>query len=524
MKLSLRTSLLIAVSAISLAACDTTVTQADLDNANATIAALTGQVSELTSNIAELDAQIAATQAALDAATAENAGMTEEIASLNAQLEDLAADKATLENQLAILQAQVVNLAGDNADLEEALANAEAALDASDADYLALQADLEAAQAAYSSYNKDAFNNLMARTAVAQGNGQGGYSKTMSGADAASVAAATAASEAADAAYAAAQAAEAALTALDTAIAAAANNTLTLGEFYAQDPDSAEAYAAEMGVDPIENASDLVDSVTWRLNSNYQVESGLLSAATQAAQTDAGIAANALTQARADYELNYGGIARSTVTTLYDAAGAEVRAEGAVVFTGTQGDTAIGEAVPVGAQITTLFLADANGVFTDVLVWEANDGGANPFTALPVGAASYTSDNMVAYFAKEDGAGTGYTFSNETNAGTLTIDFTDNTGVLNLNGLNSEFVITADLTFDPATGAFVGAGQQSYTWNNGNNAETATTTIDGNLWGAADTFSAVLEGTDTYDNGVTLIDVHLLTAIAGNGTVTLPPQ
>lgn len=519
MKLSLRTSLLIAVSAISLAACDTTVTQADLDNANATIAALTGQVSELTSNIAELDAQIAATQAALDAATAENAGMTEEIASLNAQLEELAADKATLENQLAVLQAQVVNLAGDNADLEEALANAEAALDASDADYLALQADLEAAQAAYSSYNKDAFNNLMARTT----NANNGYLKVMAGADAASVAAATAANSAAQAALVAAQAAQAALTALNGAILDADTASWTLGQFYADDRASAEAYAAEMGLDPIADAAALVDHAGWVADSGYVVDLADLTADTQTASNAAQAAQQAQTAAEQAYAANYGGIAQSAVTTLYDASGAAVRAEGAVVYTDTLGNTALGEAVPVGAQITTLFLADANGVYTDVLVWEANDGGNNPFTALPVGAASYQSDNMVAYFAKQDGAGTAYSFSNETNAGTLTIDFSDNSGVLNLNGtVAGEFVITADLTFDPATGTFVGAGQQTYTSTAG--ADTATTTIDGNLWGAADTFSAVLEGTDTYDNGGTLIDVHLLTAIAGNGTVTLPPQ
>lgn len=528
MKLSLRTSLLIAVSAISLAACDTTPTQADLDNANATISELTGQVSSLTSEIAALDAQIAATQAALDAANASNEDMTAEIATLTAQMAELSDEKAQLEQQTAALQQRVANLTGENDDLTQALADAQAALDASDEDFVALQAELAALQTQYNDYSKSAFQAMAERTT---------YTRTATSSSA-TLAAAQASSDAAIAAQLArATAQQAVWNAAGYRVAGNPaiygdplaqidpNAVLTLGQFYAQDPVSASIYASELGIDPIVNAADPVDITVWK-PLNDQKKTILDGAVTDATHV--------LTSEQAAYNASFGGgITQQAITTLYDAAGNELHGEGAGVYSEDAGTIAVGDQVPLGAQITALYLMGGaqNAVIQDVLVWDAS--GPNPFSGLPVGAATYTSDNMVAYFAEQAADGTWTVANQGANAGNLSINFSTNSGALFIAGTAgnnlaaNEYGIAANLTFDPTTGEFTGTGSQSYLAGIGQGtADTAAAVIEGNLWGAADTYTAEITATDTAVGLNGPVEITILTAIAGNGTVTsnLPPQ
>lgn len=284
----------------------------------------------------------------------------------------------------------------------------------------------------------------------------------------------------------------------------------TLATYLAEDPASALQYAALMGLEPanIAHQAILVSGV------GYAAMESLL----ESAATDAEDKLSATTTA---YEDNFGGHSEGDALVLYSADGEAIGAAGVAIYRNTPDGTAKGADVPVVAKLTALFLLDDAGEPVDVLVWE---GSGSPFAGAPVGTATFNSDNMIAYFAQKQGDGS-YAFDGDSSgdAGELTLDFDTNTGTLMVagiaNGANMDYSIDTNLVFNTATGTFTGTGKQAYT-NDNNVSETADAVINGNLWGAAEAFTAVIDSTDI--TGIGSIPVHIMTALAGTGTGTVP--
>lgn len=505
MKFPLRSMLLIAASAITLAACDSTSTgptQADYDTLQGQYDTLHQQYETAVAEKTQLESELASKQA--------------ELASLTAQLDDAEANVADLTSQIEGLQ-------GEIADLEDQLAAATARVQQLSAANAALQSQLN-------NFNKNAYVSLQNKESDAD------QIQTTTAYQAATsdLAAKQAAKSAADAVLTEAQS-------YVSTIALAALDTKTVAELAAENAAAAAMYCV------VTNCADNADLTTIDVVSqDYQ--DGLLPNADndvinniEAAAAALAASQGAFDVAEANYEALLGAISKSSPETLYDADGNAISAFGAVLTSSTPGANR-SDPIPVDARITALFLTDTNGDLTDVLVWEAQ---GNPFTGLPAGAATFTSNNMMAYFAEEDVYGN-YTMHDEGSGGSLTLNFNDNTGALSVAGLGGDFaIVNAQLTFNPATGTFSGSGDQSYTkaddvgQANGTistaagGAGQADATITGSLVGAGDAFTATIDAvgdyTTTLIDGVgntpdptVTVDVHIMTAIIGSGTVNAP--
>ncbi len=285
-----------------------------------------------------------------------------------------------------------------------------------------------------------------------------------------------------------------------------------MATYLAGDRSTALQYAALMGLDPdsAEDQDKLVSSDAYA-----DMVSDLQMAADNAVTT--------LSNTTIAYEDNFGGHSDGNdEMVLYSADGKSFGAFGSAIYRNTPDNTATGAQIPVVAKLTALFLLDNEGQPADVLVWE---GSGSPFAGVPVGTATFSSDNMIAYFAQQEGNGS-YMMDRDHSgdAGALTLNFDSNTGTLMVNGLengaNMDYSINTDLAFNTATGTFTGSGTQAYTSAASGNAETANAVISGNLWGAAEAFTAVIEATDTTNSMNGPIPVHIMTALAGTGTTS----
>ena len=414
--------------------------------------------------------------------TSSNTAVKDQLAVANQSIDALTAEKTSLIAQRNDLQDQLDAAGGDTAALEAAIA-------VLDGQIATLTASLTTAQNANRDYLKTAYNAVQDKT---------NYKNTM-GTDAADVAVDTAALAAAEAKLAPAKAFSPAVN----------RNGQTLATYLAEDRASALQYAALMGLNP--------DSDTDQNKFVSIVDYEGMVSDLQAVVTDA---EDALASTTDSYESNFGGHEDGSKMVLYSADGKSFGAAGSAIYRNTPDNTATGAQIPVVAKLTALFLLDDDGQPADVLVWE---GSGSPFAGAPVGTATFSSDNMIAYFAQQENNGT-YRMDQDHSgdAGALTLNFDSNTGTLMVNGLdndanNMDYSINTDLAFNTATGTFTGTGKQAYT-TFGGNAETADAVINGNLWGAAEAFTAVIDATDTTGSGS--IPVHIMTALAGTGTST----
>lgn len=504
----MRTALLAAVSVLSLAACESGPTKAQLATANATIAektaqiaTLQGQVAALTGNISALDTQVADLTAQLATSTAENAELSAQVAELTARRDALTAELATLQSNFDALSA-------NNSALTTQLATTEAALAAAQGQIGALTDDLAALQTAYDTYSQTAFNNAMDRTE---------YRRTVT----TSQADVTAAQAAYDSAVAAAAAAAADLSAAQGLVTGWPGDVegQTLSTFIALHPTQAALYAEILGLD-VTNPTDQATPVGVGL---LTAPIAALATASTAAADAATTANTTLSSTTVAYQGQFGGYETSGQTRLYRADGRAIDAYGAA-FYGHPDATANGEPLPVKARLTALFLLDDEGTPVEMLVWDA---AGSPFVQQPVGDAVFQSDSMVAFFAQQEGNSyvlQSQASDNTENVGSLTLDFGAGTGALVLDGItnkgNQDYAIAATLTFDPVTGQFTGSGNQSYTTGGGTGAaEVAAATIEGGLWGDAEAFTALINATDVTAGSV---PVTILTAIGGTGGTVTP--
>jgi hypothetical protein len=475
--LSIRGGLLLA-TAISFAGCvskesnDAVVNQlavanTSIDTIKAELQTEKDKVAALEAVKTGLNASIATLQAQLASSTEANSNLTVELAAANAELVSVNASLATANATIASLQGQVVALT-----TSLAAANGQVAtLTSSNDNYLK------------TAYNANQDKSTYKRTA------------DVNAADVAEAEADLASAEAA----------------LDLATASAPNADYvgsTLATYLAQDRASAIKFAAVMDLDIKSN----FDQAKLVSDDDYQDLLSDLANTIDIKEAD-------LSATKSSYEANFGGYSKGDELTLYSADGEVIGASGVAIYRNTPDGTASGADVPVVAKLTALFLLDAYGEPADVLVWE---GTGNPFLGAPVGTAMFTSDSMVAYFAQQEGTGV-YKMSSDTSSsvGELTLDFDTKTGTLQVNGLkngnNRDYAISAELVFNTVTGTFNGAGTQAYSTSNGfGPSETADALINGNLWGAAEAFTAVIDATDTTELDVS---VHIMTALAGTGSV-----
>jgi hypothetical protein len=315
----------------------------------------------------------------------------------------------------------------------------------------------------------------------------------------------------------------------------------TLATYIAGDQQAASAYASIMGLDVANSAdqgtlvssADLATEVGNLLTAlNNAITAKIAAdAALTSAQTGVTTAEAALDTAIANYRSDRRPQQSSTMT-LYQADGSAVAASGAMVYKQGLDDTLLhGQGLVEAGRLTALFLLDANGDPTNVLVFEASMVGEtvnSPFS-LPPGAATFESTSMVAGFAQLEGAENGintYTLDGDTDAGSLTINFNTKTGTLVVDGLvngaNQDFSVNANLTFDPINGTFSAtAVNQAYTSDTTGLAEVATGNIVGELSAVADAFTVYIDTTDK--TGINNVDVKIMTRIVGTGAVTLAP-
>lgn len=508
--ISLRGMLLVAVSAISLAACSSQSTKADLtsrlDAANATIEANNATISQK--------------QAAIDAANASISSLQADKVVLQASISSLQAEKVALQASLDAANATIAERQAALGAANATIAQKQAALDAANASIASLQASITSLQDQIKNYNKTAANAL----ADKMDNAHGGYKRSVTVSESDVQEAKDQVASAMDAITTAQSIAEDAQIKLDDANNNAPNPTYvgaTLATYYANDKAGAEKYADLLRLD----VTDSSDQGLIVSTAAYQAEVTSRQTALATAQADIATANTNLSNAKVNLSAVKSGYDADRVAqqsgsvTLYQADGTAVSAEGAMIYNKTLDAAAVGDQVPEAARITSLFLLDANGAPTKVLVFDAT--AKVPFS-LPVGAASFTSDSMVAYFAQLEGAEDGtniYTLKNDPNAGSLTINFNDNTGHLTLTGLtngsNQDYSVSANLTFDPVSGKFGADGvNQAYTSTDG--AEIAKASIAGALSGAGEAFVANIDATDKTAIGN--VDVKIMTRIAGTGS------
>lgn len=316
----------------------------------------------------------------------------------------------------------------------------------------------------------------------------------------------------------------------------------TLATYFANLQSDAEFYADIMGLDVTVSADQgQLVSATAYATAVGDLLTALNNAKTAntAAGADVTTAQAAVTTAEADLDTaiaNYRSDRRpqqSSTMTLYQADGSAVSASGAMVYKQSLTDNLQhGQGLVEAGRLTALFLLDANGDPTNVLVFEASMVGESsvgtPFT-LPPGAATFESTSMVAGFAQLEGVENGintYTLDGDTDAGSLTINFNTKTGTLVVDGLvngtNQDFSVNANLTFDPINGTFSAtAVNQAYTSDTTGLAEVATGNIVGELSAVADAFTAYIDTTDK--TGINDVNVKIMTRIVGTGAVTLAP-
>jgi hypothetical protein len=505
--------------------------ESDLQAANDEVAAGKTKITELEGLIAGLNSEVAELKADLASSNIEHTSLSDENSRLTDLLETESAKVISLTADLETLKADISSLEGENARLIEVIAGKDVDLEKAVADAAVLQKkiddqkkeiskleadltsvggelqatrdllvaangtiatltdDLAKVNVKYANYLKTAYNAAQDRAA---------YKRTM-GVDAKAVAAAAAAlAKAKDA--------------LSKAIAAAPNPTflgVTLATYLAQDRDSAVQYAKAMGLDINSN----VDQNVLVSDVDYQNRLNVLSLQVGSKEVD-------LANSENSYNSNFGGHSNGNQVTLYSADGEAIGANGAAIYRNMPDGTTSGDDVPVVAKLTALFLLDANGQPSQVLVWE---GTGIEFTDAPVGTAMFTSDSMVAYFAHQEGNGV-YSLSSDqsSSAGQLSLNFDTKSGTLLVNGMpngqNLDYAISASLVFDTATGEFTGEGKQAYSTNNGMGpAETAEALIEGNLWGAAEAFTATINADDTTDQS---IEVHIMTVLGGTGSLS----
>lgn len=569
-QISLRGTMLIAVSALALTACGSKSSDTDaLTAANATIASKSATIVEKdatiaskNATIAEKDALIAAKQASIDAA---NVTIAQKQAALDAANATIAARNATIaanNDEIAAKAATISSLQSEVADLEAQIITLKATKTSLEADKAALQADkallqgqVADLQAQVKDYNKTAFNANRDKTLVADGGYKRGVGSIETGATAGAVNAARSGLGTAQSDLSAKQdAAAAALTAKNDAQAAydEADNFvidpdyvgLSLATYYADLKSDAEFYAEILDLDLTDSGvqGQLVDTVAFA-NAVTALNNALTSAQNNltSANNDVTSATTAVANAQTALEnaiRKYHSDRRPQQAgelTLYQADGSEVLASGAMVYKQSLDDALQpGNLLQEAGRLTALFLVDENGDPTNVLVFEASMVGAssedNPFT-LPVGAATFASTSMVAAFAQLEGAENGintYRLEGDTNAGSLTLNFDTNTGRLVVVGLenqgsdNEDFSVNADLTFDPQTGTFTAdLISQAYTSKTTGDAELASGKINGALSAVADAFTAYIDTTDK--TGINDVDVKIMTRIVGTGAVTLAP-
>lgn len=506
MKFPLRSMLLIAASAITLAACEsnnTGPTQAAYDTLQGQYDALQQDYEAALAEKSQIEADLASKVA--------------EVATLTAQLDDANADIAALTTQIAGLEAEIADL--------------ESQLDAANARIRQLSTANAALQAQLNDFNTNAYRSLQDKqNAAAQPATAAAYQAAIS-----DLAAKQATKDAAQAVLTEA-------VSYTTVIGLADADNKTVANLTAENADAAAMYCT---IVTCANDQVAIDAAAY--------SAGLLPGADNDVINDleAAVAALATSQtayntAEGNYQGMLGKVTVSSPETLYDANGNEISAFGAFLTSSTPGANPT-DTIPIDARITALFLVDAGGDLTDIVVFEAT-GNDNPFN-LPVGAATFTSDQMVAYFAHQEGTASNgsYAIDYDGSAGSLSLDFNTNAGILTVGGVggSNDYAITANLTFDPATGAFSGSGTQSYTaaddvgQANGTvssaagDAGQAVATITGQLVGASDAFIASIEAVDDYTT--TLIDgigntpdptatvnVSIATEIIGSGTYSQP--